>query len=233
MEMAFKKLKQASLTVEAACIVPFFFLCMTALICTLDIYGQYAQKMVKLQESAERTAAAESAGISWLSRKEETTGSSPENSIVDIPEYLSYTPFGLPFAHAPVRVLCRGRVHAWTGYEGSHTEAENTEDHLVYVTDYESVYHTTSECTHLDLTWEAVSAAGITLKHNQSGKKYHACEKCIGSGGTNEIVYISPQGDSYHNSAACSGLTRHVHLVKESETGGLHKCSRCAAKEAS
>ena len=212
------------MTVEAAFSLPFFFLCMVMLICALDVYGLYARKTIELQQKAEKTAAA--AGTVAAS------GRSLKDGIIDLPGSVRFRVPGFAFDAAAIRLRCRGRVRAWIGYSGGdETDGAEDDERLVYVTDYESVYHTSSDCTHLDLSWEAVSAADAVRRKNLSGKHYHACEKCIGSGGVNGVVYISPQGDSYHNAAGCSGLTRHVHLVKESEVSGLHICSRCAAKE--
>lgn len=218
------KVRQASITVEAAFAVPFFFLCMVMLICTLEIYERYAEKTIELQQKAEKAALA--AGV-----VSSGTGRSLEDGIIDMPGVVRFQPPVFAFKAPAIRTLCRGRVRAWIGYHGSGGQDAEEGDHLVYVTDYESVYHTSSECTHLDLSWEAVTAADASHRHNTYGKRYHACEKCIGNGAANNIVYLSPQGDSYHNAASCSGLTRHVHLVKESETSGLHMCSRCAARE--
>ena len=235
-------LRRASMTVEAAFSLPFFFLCMVMLICALDVYGVYAKKTIELQQKAEKTAALAGSGMSASGIHTAPSGGAGgtgsaggrtlEDGIVDIPGSVRFQVPGFAFDAASVRLRCRGRVRAWIGYSGEgETDGAEDEERLVYVTDYESVYHTSSDCTHLDLSWEAVSAADAAHRKNLSGKHYHACEKCIGSGGVNGIVYISPQGDSYHNAAGCSGLTRHVHLVKESEISGIHICSRCAAKE--
>lgn len=241
-------IRRASMTVEAAFALPFFFLCMVMIICTLDLYGIYARKTVELQQRAEKIAAAASAGTAITGRRSPKssgragggtrevsgTGAGPSltEGIIDIPGSVRFTPPGFAFHAASINLRCRGRVRAWIGYSGLDDDNDKDDgSHLVYVTDYESVYHTTSDCTHLDLTWEAAASSDMMRKKNVYGKHYHACEKCIGSGGVNNVVFISPQGDSYHNAASCSGLTRHVHLVKESEVSGLHKCSRCAAKE--
>ena len=43
-------------------------------------------------------------------------------------------------------------------------------------------------------------------------------------------VYLSPQGEAYHSSRDCSGLTRHVEMVKKSEVAHKGECSRCAGR---
>ena len=211
-------MRRASLTVEAALALPFFFLCMAALILAMNLYADYAGKVLELRQKAEKTAAA-AAGSDTL-------------EIIDFPDTERFAVFILPFDVPAIRYAARGRVRIWNGYDLSEEE-NGQEEPLVYVTEYESVYHTSSACTHLELSWEAVSSAEIGLRRKISGQRYHACEKCAGSGSAAPVVYISPQGDCWHNSASCSGLTRHVHLVKASEVQGRQLCSRCAASRGS
>ena len=212
--------RKASLTVEAAFALPFFFLCMTALVCTLHLYAVFSEKTVQLEKRAEKTA-------SLLSGVYSAGGI---DGIIDLPEIITFRPFALPSAIPGIRVRSRARVRAWIGYHAGEEAADDDGDPLVYVTDHESVYHTSSDCTHLLLSWEAVPSSSVAHLRSESRHRYHPCEKCVGQGGANSIVYISPQGETWHNLASCSGLTRHVHLVKQSETGGLRPCSRCGSE---
>ena len=90
-----------------------------------------------------------------------------------------------------------------------------------------SVYHTHGDCTYLQLTIYQTTLEEAQKQRNEQGGRYHACEKC---GGRGEAVYLSPQGEAYHSSRECSGLTRHVEMVKLTECGGLSQCSRCAGR---
>ncbi len=214
--------RRGSLTVEAAWSVPLFFLCVTSLICMMDIYGLYVKRMVRLQEAVEKTGAA--AGL---------VGTYQGPSVIDLCEPVSYRPEWFPVPIPGRRIAVRGRVHAWTGRDPEENRElpSEEENRLVYVTEYGSVYHTRSECTYLELKIRKVPSALVPAMRNAGGGRYHACEKCVGKGGMHGLVYITGEGDCYHNSSRCSGLTRKVHLVPASEAEGMHICSRCAAEE--
>ncbi len=214
--------RKASMTVEAAAALPLFFLAVVSLICMMDLYGSYAQRVVKLQEQAETAA-------SWAGAAGDYAP-----GFIDLPLGFTYQPQWYPAALPGIRLAVRGRVHTWTGRDASDTVPEETErEELVYVTEHESVYHTSSSCTHLSLSVHAVGGGEVDHLRNEDGSRYHACEKCVGSGGHNGTVYITREGDCYHNNAQCSGLTRSVRLVKKTAVDSLPLCSRCAQQAAS
>ncbi|MGN0362106.1 MAG: hypothetical protein ACI4ET_04620 [Bilifractor sp.] len=220
--MLCRKLRAGSLTVEAAWAVPLFFLCVTSLICMMNIYGLYVKNLVRLQEMAEKAGAAQ--GIAGLQA----------DPVIDLCVPFFYKPEWFPVPISGKRVAVRGRVHAWTGRDlRENQNVPSAEDNrLVYMTDYGSVYHTHSGCTHLELKIQRVPAVLVPALRNEGGGRYHACEKCVGKGGMHSLVYITQEGTRYHNSGSCSGLTRNVHLIPISEAEGKHICSRCAASGA-
>ena len=218
---AFRIFRKGSFTVEAAWAVPLFFLTVLALAGLMEIYGVYVRNMVRLQEEVEKQgmyAAAAGSG---------------EELMIDRTETVYYQPPWLPFAVPGIKITCRGRVRAWTGRSAERTEAENLPGHnkLVYVTEYESVYHTTSRCSHLSLSIRQVAFSGVGSQRNNGGGRYQPCEKCVGKGGISEFVYITDQGECYHNSLECSGLKRRVRLEELSSLEGLDCCSRCQQLE--
>ena len=211
-------MRKASLTVEAAFVVPLFIFCMIALICMVDIYGTYARKTVELQELSEQSALAAAA----------LTGENEETDYIDLAVPEAYTVRGM---YVPgILIACRGRVYPWTGRNpGEDTSVyDEGDDEAVYMTENGSVYHTSTACTHLQLDIRCVSSATVGMYRNEDGSKYQPCEKCVGSSGAASTVYIGRDGDCYHNSASCSGLTRHIHIEKLSEVEGISQCSRCA-----
>ena len=117
--------------------------------------------------------------------------------------------------------------HAWTGYDVEQGASDLTqEDPMVYVTETGTVYHTNRNCTYLNLSIEAVDAAVLEERRNQSGGKYYPCEICGRIGGYG-MVYITGQGSSYHSSITCPGLKRTIYTIPLSQVGGRGRCSKC------
>lgn len=216
--------RRGSLTVEAAWSVPLFFLCVVTLVCMMQMYEKTADRVVKLQQTAEQTGAAVSLAGSGTA------------SVIDLNIPFLYKPRFYPAPLPGVLIGTRARVHAWTGREAGDGEGAGSDDasrsRLVYVTENQSVYHTHSGCSHLDLTVLQVSSDQLSYMRNENGGKYHPCEKCVGKQEAGSVVYVSPQGDCYHNSETCSGLTRNVRMIPETEIDGLPECSRCRAMDA-
>ena len=156
-----------------------------------------------------------------------------EGDMVDLVlTYQMKSPVGmlsLPWTFFVQRACVRG----WTGRAGSeggsHEEEGEHEHTCVYVTDYGRVYHTDPSCSHLRLRIEPVVFPEVVGRRNRYGEKYHACEHC--GGGTDGVVYITPDGNRYHSSLSCSGLTRSVHEVTMEEADHLRPCSECAGKK--
>lgn len=139
--------------------------------------------------------------------------------------FLYKSPVAL-FQVLPVKIQICGQARAWSGYAGNHYGEDKTEE-LVYITDWESVYHTSETCSHLDLSVHRVSAGNIENRKNEYGESYKPCDKCVDEDRKTAFVYITDMGNHYHESGSCGGLTRHVRAVKISEVQNLQPCSRC------
>ncbi len=134
----------------------------------------------------------------------------------------------LPYAFgfdATFPVVQRCRIRAWTGESGI-TQREKANE-MVYITEHGTVYHRTKDCTHLKLTIRQVQTDWLSSCRNQNGGKYKACEKCAKEGAKTEHVYITTEGDRYHNTVNCSGLKRSVQQIPMSEIQGKSACARC------
>ena len=127
-----------------------------------------------------------------------------------------YVQLNIPFIHSlKAGFRERQKQKAYIGYRKS--EAIDT---YVYVTDYQSVYHSSRSCSHLSLHISEVSKQ-VAL-HKGSGLA--PCSFCKNVG---DRYYITKQGDCYHTSLACPGLTRTIYRVKKQSVKGLMPCSRC------
>lgn len=247
------KNKKGSLTIEAAVVLPLLFLGMVALISIMDLLRIQAQTSISLNESAkelgmyayvsEKTSADVSIGqvtqaicigYAKTKLKEEPNadisliGSSYKNHIIELRASGSYK---MPVTLFPISIIHfqnRVRVHDWTGYSGSDGSWDtNAGDEMVYITDRKTVYHTFSDCTHMDLSIEQISYDKVGGKRNENGGKYYACPHCVSGTSHFESVYIARSGDRYHSNPDCQSLKRTVQMVLKSEIGGLHECSRC------
>lgn len=126
----------------------------------------------------------------------------------------------LPFSY--VRLSNRFYGRAWTGYEVFESEGQM----LVYVTDYGEVWHTTRECTHLQLSVKEVWATGLENYQNVWGRSYVRCTFCA-EGVMPERLYITEDGECFHYKKSCLGLTRHVKSIPWEERERYRMCSRC------
>ena len=117
------------------------------------------------------------------------------------------------------------KLSSWTGYEDQGMGSEGSG--IVYMTDNGSVYHDDYNCSYLRLSIRYIPYEELGGIRNESGGKYHACDKCV-IGPAMTGVYITDSGTKYHNSLNCSGLKRTIHAVEKSETGGVGGCSRCS-----
>lgn len=133
----------------------------------------------------------------------------------------------LPTLEFTQQVKSRGFIG--TNKIGLNEKEMKEEDIFVYMTKTGTVYHTSLNCTHINLGIECVSYKSSQAMRNQSGGKYKSCQKCAKSASVSDQtnVYVSNTGDRYHINLECSGLIRDVRKVKLSEINGVRACQRC------
>lgn len=120
----------------------------------------------------------------------------------------------------------RSIVKAWTGKD--ITVSQN----IVYITENGRVYHTTRECSHLVIKINKAIFSKINNLKNVYGEKYDRCFICVKSSlDSGDKIFITEDGNKYHSSLTCSGLTRNVIAVEKSSVGEMPLCSGCAKGE--
>lgn len=206
---------RGSYTVEAAVVLPLFLLAALPLVSVIDICRIQTEQQTQLCQQV-KSLAMYAYGVS-------------EEDYIDLAEV---EPCKLPVSLLPgytIPVALRGRVHAWTGRSDIECEMDGNaaDEEMVYVSEYESVYHTSSECSHLNLSIYEVGAGELSECRNASGGKYDSCEKCCGTHTGTGNYYICPTGSAYHSSLQCSGLQRSVRLVRRADVPELSVCTRC------
>lgn len=127
-----------------------------------------------------------------------------------------YVQLSIPLLHSlKTGFYEKQKQKAYIGYQV--TESAET---YVYITDYQSVYHSSRGCTYLSLKIYEVSEKEAA----QAGSKLKACGFCKKIGNR---YYITEQGDCYHTTLACPGLSRTVYRVKKRSVERLAPCNRC------
>lgn len=237
-------LQKASLTVEAALVLPLLIFAMVTLAGVMDFLRMENMIIGSMQESAETLGmygAVEELSMGAVLLKAESNiptevrkkgslsfiGSNVSAEKVELKASYSYR---LPFVLFPLQKENRVRVYCWLGNNYMEQAAKSSApEEMVYVTDHESVYHESAVCSHLQLSVRAVPVWMLGALRNGYHKRYQECEFCKNKG-TSEAgsLYITDFGDCFHISARCPGLKRTVRLVKKSSVPGLPGCSRCA-----
>lgn len=116
---------------------------------------------------------------------------------------------------------------SWTGYDvACESLGSVREDPMVYVTENGDVYHMERNCSHLNPKITVALRTDVGDRRNAYGEKYYPCEYC-GKNGVLATVFITPQGNRYHNKINCSGLKRTIYTVPLSKVTGKRRCATC------
>ena len=198
--------RRASLTIEAAAILPVFAIALLMLVSILHI----RQQTICVQEdfflNAERSVINDT--------EEEYRTLTVSKELKPLTGF-----FGL--ITVPVERKCL--IHTWCGYgEGYFPDSE-----YVYITDDSEVYHRDRNCSHIRLTIEEITGSQVPYLRNEKGSRYRACAICH-SRLSDEKLYITTDGDRYHNRITCSALKRTVRKVRLREVDDRRPCSRCS-----
>ena len=136
---------------------------------------------------------------------------------------LMFNPFRLFHREFCQHVL----FHRWIGYEnGLHGRNAAGTEIYVYITEDSQVYHRSRNCTHIRLHISEADGADIDSLCNTDGDRYKPCRHCHPKKG-DAPLYITTDGDCYHNTLTCSGLSRSVRAIPLSQVGNRRPCSRC------
>lgn len=210
---------EASMTVEASLAVPLFLFLMVNVLSMLLFFHTFLSNLERLhQQGRQLSMLAYVAGDSGLIQDDMVQLIYPER----------VTPVVPVIGYPGTMIVSCCYMRAWTGYDvENRAEGEDREEIYVYITDSGSAYHMARSCTYLTLSITLAGRDEVEGLRNASGGRYSPCEKCGGDG--SGIVYVTNEGDRYHNTIECSGLKRTVRCVPLSEAGGRSPCSRCCA----
>lgn len=244
----FRDRKRASLTVEAALALPLFMSGLLTLVSVLYMWRTamriQASLLNKAGELAIECSDGRSISISDVGEdiadgllpedlrliKDGRDGIDILSSDISDREYISLClkcrliPLTDRFGLLSVPFERKCITHIWCGYDhGFFPDGE-----YVYITEESEVYHMNRDCSHLRLTVREVTADKMGDLRNESGSRYRPCGHCHAKLSDNTL-YITPDGDRYHNSITCSGLKRTVRAIRIEEVGNRRPCSRCGS----
>lgn len=243
---------KGSITVEAAFVLPLFFIGMMAVVSlgTMMRFHMIMQRSISLEakrlsleccDGHNEAVSVVSENVLCLMDEEGCGYSVIRNgrdgidfsaSKLDNPEFIDisvnydFAPMGsdlLDIVNIPVSQRCL--LHVWCGYINGYFDDQD-DSQYVYITANSEVYHLNRECSHIRLTVRQVSSEAIGELRNSNGAKYYSCETCHSSL-DDSVVYITSDGTRFHKSVSCSGLKRTVRAVKISRIGDRRPCSRC------
>ena len=246
MHTALKAYRKAVLTLEAALVLPVFMMCLLTLASLLlmnctglrlqallqtqaqDMAMEYADGgSMRVSDVRERISASVSDGDArFIENGRDGIDISASNT--DDPEYIDLcmrcdlVPLSDMFGMLRIPFKRKCLVHVWNGYDhGFFTDGD-----IVYITDEGDVYHLDRQCSHIMLTIEETEPETVKNMRNADGGRYRSCGICHAKM-TDRKLYVTPEGDRYHNSITCSGLKRTVRAVRLSEVKGRRPCKRC------
>ena len=134
------------------------------------------------------------------------------------------------FTEYDFNVQQKFRFYPYLGKTDEDLLAEETEEDIVYMTEYGTVYHESRACGYLNVIVRPVAADKVEQERNSFGRKYTLCERCDDEE-TKEKVYISAGGTKYHLVASCPALKRTVMEKNREEVDGIPACHKCGDKK--
>lgn len=233
-----QKQKKASLTVEAAFVVPFFLFVTCNLLYITNFFYEDADRITKMSENAKNFAVYMYAAdklvdgdiVDSLGFGELNTGTFFDDNIDLYDVHTEHSLF-VPFGFGDYLTIQRATCHMWTGYH-IDGEEDDGDENKVYITPTGECYHTFRDCRYISIKIENVPVAELSLHTNSSGRHYRECERCkdIEPG---YYYYVTPSGVAYHNTITCSSLKRTVMVVTLEEALEQEKrlCSKCGERE--
>lgn len=213
---------RASMTVEAALVLPILLWAFMNLTGMVSIYKQQAEVMSTLMKAGHTAAVAAAMA----------PGQDGDDGVVDLTVPFVAAPYAKTIGFRSKLFYVRYFAKAWTGYSGGYGQGNPDAETYVYLSATGTeVYHLRADCSYLNVRPKQVSQAALVTKRNSNGGRYKPCERCL-AGPYSDPVYICEWGDRYHCSLDCSGLKRSVRKVTmgEAVTDGRRACSRCGGE---
>lgn len=222
----------ASMTVEAAIALPLFVFLAIALMMPM----KWLDTQRKMQTVIERRCENLSQYAYLAETMIEELGMDGEDIVLE-ETYSEQVPFFRSLSGGvTMRVAAKRRC--WYGLKGKlkvegNGEAESDDsEEMVYVGKTMTRYHTYQNCHYISNNFQEVSLADAMNLRDPDGSRLKACAKCAaGELAENRTVYVTPSGEHYHSTSACSAMVFYVRKVPLAEVEYLGECSSCRRRE--
>lgn len=245
----------ASLTVEAALIVPMFFFIIfllwqifLLLMFQLKVGEQVTETIVEYSHLGyvEQKAKQKDVDISWIyetllwtnfPEHKNVTGrwvncKTKEDGqvLVEITYHFLCETVFFPLFSVPVIQTFQFYPYFGEQDEDILEEVVDTKKEMVYMTEYGRVYHMSKACAYLNVRLESILFSDVTATRNSFGQAYTECSKCAEEE-KQEQVYISTGGNKYHWSLQCSAIKRTILEKTKEEVAGMSICHKCGKRD--
>lgn len=205
--------RAASMTIEAALVLPLFLFAVMNLMSFIEIYRMQSNWNMKLHQTVKEMAVVGSA-IDF----------SRDDECVDLIVPYKAEPFVAVVGFRDFLMFSRMRTRAWTGYDNEAVQEDEGQE-LVYITEYGEVYHSTKSCSYLKLSIRAVAREYVEELRNEDGSCFYACEEC--GKACKNTVFVTSYGNRYHATLRCSGIKRTIKEIPLLEVGNRKPCKKC------
>ena len=219
---ASRKNYKASMTVEAAIVLPLFVYASMALLLPMEMLDEQRRMQMKLEMSCENLSMYAYAESDLLNEEGEI--------VLDAVCYEKMPFFGGLLDGISLEAAAKRR--GWIGYPGKLT-AENTADaedmrvEMVYVGKEMGRYHRDRNCHYISNAYQAVSLRDAKEMKDADGRRFSACASCGNEIAESGTVYITTGGRHYHGNMECRSMISYVRKVPLEEVEHLGACSYC------
>lgn len=244
---ALASLCRASLTVEAAFVLPIFLFSMLLFL----YFMRLAQGYEQIQEALAITArAASQYGVvekeGFYQYLEENSGSfsfiqdgkkgilfnkadiSPVTEKIFL-QVKYQVIFPVPYlGQKGITIYQEVKSRVFSGVTVWGEQKLEEREQIVYVAKYGTVYHFHKSCSYLNPSVQMVRGDTVFQRRNKKGGKYKPCGSCMKRQKVEtKALYITDEGDYFHSSLSCMGLKRTIYERRLSEVIGLGVCNKC------
>lgn len=226
---------QASMTLEAAMVLPIFLFSAIALLAPMRAMDTQRKLQTEMECSCEEMSlylyGQENTETGLLKQMDE------QGNIEQKMIHVEKIPFFSRIA-PEISIEIGSRRRGWIGIPGKLTvssekiyglEDENAEE-MVYVGKNMGRFHRNRKCHYISNEYQTISRKSAEKMRDSDGRLYTACSSCGKNGEQTEIVYVTSGGRHYHNRMDCQAMASYVRKVPISEVSHLGACSYCGGE---